>query len=298
MLQEQQSAIEYHDEQSDLNLFSYARNVPDYASALASPGVPVTSEGLGLHSARQFLPEALLGFHSMGWVSTSVETTAVRIVPKSGLFRGRPQYYFVDADHAKLIAAEQLFQHAAELIERVSSKIDSVKAANATKKVATAQELEFTPSKELMDVLFRGIDKFASRIQVENRSDALKVFLDRRSREQTAQLFTRVLMDLIATISFRQADGRYDAEPLTSSGEFALAYLNAFPDVFPVWPTDLPDFQTLLMRDLFDFLSQGGVIKGGWGELFVQRKDIGVRLRKGNVTTIQGDWEPAEGISG
>ena len=131
---------------------------------------------------------------------------------------------------------------------------------------------------------------------MHDRPEILKGFLDARSKDAVSKLVSRTLMDLIATISFRQSDGLYVSGPVSANGEFSLAYLNAFQDVFPVWPTDIAEFQSLLNRDMIAFLSSGGKIQGGWGKLFVSDGNILASLNVNNVTTIEGDWTPARSV--
>lgn len=226
------------------------------------------------------------------WSYWKGSATAVRLASPSRYVH--VQYVVVNAESAPAITAKELDRDVTRVFSKVAAK-QWLKRFRSFSRTESAVK-EFIPSKELMKVLLQGIEHFASKVRAENRPMTLRTFLDGRSRNEISKLFVSSLMDIIATISFRQSDGVYTAEPVTEKGEFAFAYLGAFQDVFPIWPTDLKEFQGLLKRDLTAFLREGGRVRGGWGEFYIQGDDIQARLTENNVARIEGDWVPARSV--
>ncbi len=161
--------------------------------------------------------------------------------------------------------------------------------ANVKPKLSSV--LEFAPSKYLISIVELGISKFANELKPEIRSGALQEFLSDGHKSNRGQLIAKKLKNLISTIAFRQGD---DLEPklaMTVDGEFNSIYLSAFGDVFPFWPTDLPEFQSTLRSDLIKHLVQGGKYEGTWGKLVVENDELSTIYFENTVAKL-GNGRP------
>jgi hypothetical protein len=151
----------------------------------------------------------------------------------------------------------------------------------------------FRPSERLLRYISDGLSENAKLLQESSR----KKFDEAREAQQhlDGATFENTLTDLISRIAFRLIDGKYLNSNVTEDRRFSVLFQHALLDVFPVLPSDFEKFQSLLRRELIDFLVAEGKLYGRWGRLKVKDSEIVYDLEKNPLrgTELDGPWNLA-----
>ena len=149
------------------------------------------------------------------------------------------------------------------------------------------EEVEFKPSDELLKIIKRGIGKWADELpHSRDLSMSIKKLMAPFSEPDISEMLVGGLRSLIASTAFRQAEGLEAISPLTRHGGFTGFFLNAFLDVFPIWPADLGQFERVMREDLLNHISSGKEFKDGWGKLKIVGGELAFELNKDTVVRL------------
>ena len=160
------------------------------------------------------------------------------------------------------------------------------------KKVSWKNE-PFTPSDQLLDFIHKGLTEHTKYLSAEAKQ---KVNFAREAQQKSvgdAVKFGNVLTDLFSRIAFRTLDKVYEETKITDNQKFELVFQHALLDLFPIIPSDFEKFQTLLRRELIDYIEGEGKLEGRWGGIFVHGGELEFALETSPLrgTELEGDWD-------
>lgn len=232
-------------------------------------------------------------------------------MPNSAKARKKVEWCLIGMEGAPQFSAEKIDKEVSRAFRKIVAKnftnrhglLKPVDFMGSNRRITQFEaslaitSVDFKPSDELVAIIERGISKFAKEMNLDTGSAAFHEFIKDEAKANRANLIAKKLFDLISTLAFRQGDGLEAKISVTSDGQFNSSYLYAFLDVFPIWPTDLEEFGTVLANDLISYISSGGIYGGSWGKLEKLNDELITMYGKDTVAKLESGWKKAPRLS-